>query len=76
MLKNSVFCNEFTNKLLVNLTNKKLILTGDVGLSVSSKLTAEYEYFENYSDVYDLAIKDNKNLLFIYRSDYRKISQR
>ena len=74
-----ITCEEIDEKKLANFLNglnKKLILTGDVGLSVSSKLTAEYEYFENYSDVYDLAIKDNKNLLFIYRSDYRKISQR
>ena len=74
-----ITCEEIDEEKLANYLNglnKKLILTGDVGLSISSKLTAEYEYFENYSDVYDLAIKDNKNLLFIYRSDYRKISQR
>lgn len=53
-----------------------LLLTGEVGLSISKKLTKEHKFYENYSDVYDLAIKNNKNLLFIYRSDYRKLSQR
>jgi hypothetical protein len=27
-------------------------------------------------EVYNKAITDNKNLLFIYRSDYSKVSQR
>ena len=53
-----------------------LIFTGDVGLSISEKITRPYIYIENYNDVYDLAVKNNKNLLFIYRSDYRKLSQR
>lgn len=63
--------SEFLNTLKCN-----LILTGDVGESISEKLTVDYEFYENPSDVYDLAIKNNKNLLFIYRSDYRKVSLR
>ena len=63
--------SEFLNKL-----NTPIILTGDLGLSISEKLSNNYEYLKNYSDVYDLAINNNKNLLFIYRSDYRKVSQR
>ena len=53
-----------------------LLLTGELGLSISKILTKEYKFYENYNDVYDLAIKNHKNLLFIYRSDYRKLSQR
>lgn len=53
-----------------------LILTGAVGLEISKKMTKKVKYMENYMETYDLAIKNNKNLLFIYRSDYRKISQR
>lgn len=56
--------------------NCKIILTGDVGKSISKKTSEKYPVIENYNDVYDMAIKDNKNLLFIYRSDYRKLSQR
>ncbi|MBR4446901.1 coenzyme F430 synthase [Methanobrevibacter sp.] len=74
-----ITCEEIDEEKLANYLNSldcDLILTGEVGLSISSKLTKKYEYYENYEDVYDLAIKNNKNLLFIYRSDYRKISQR
>ncbi len=53
-----------------------IILTGPVGSSIAEKMTKHYTYIENYGDVYDMAIKDKKNLLFIYRSDYRKLSQR
>ena len=53
-----------------------ILLTGDVGLAISEKMTKKVKHFKNYNDVYDLTIKNDKNLLFIYRSDYRKITQR
>ena len=56
--------------------NCKIILTGDVGESISQKMAKKCDVVRNYMDVYDIAIKDNRNLLFIYRSDYRKLSQR
>lgn len=74
-----ITCEEIDEEKLADYLNSidcDLLLTGEVGLSISSKLTKEYNYYENYLDVYDLATKNNKNLLFIYRSDYRKISQR
>ena len=54
----------------------EIMLTGDVGLSIREKMTKNLPFIEDYNDCYDLAIKNNKNLLFIYRSDYRKVSQR
>lgn len=63
--------SEFLNKL-----DKNIILTGDLGLSISKKLDKKCDYYKNYEDVYDLAVKNNKNLLFIYRSDYRNVSKR
>ncbi|WP_405268146.1 coenzyme F430 synthase [Methanobrevibacter sp.] len=60
----------------IDTLNCKIILTGDVGKSISKKTSEKYTVIENYNDVYDMAIRDNKNLLFIYRSDYRKLSQR
>ena len=54
----------------------KIILTGDVGESISHKMSKKCDIIKNYNDVYDIALKNNKNLLFIYRSDYRKLSQR
>jgi UDP-N-acetylmuramyl pentapeptide synthase len=74
-----ITCEEIDEEKLADYLNgidADIILTGDVGQSISSKLTRKYKYYENYADVYDLAITNNKNLLFIYRSDYRKLSQR
>lgn len=74
-----ITCEEINEEKLAEYLNGlecNLILTGEVGLSISKRLTREYDYHDNYRDAYDLAIKNNKNLLFIYRSDYRKLSQR
>ncbi len=74
-----ITCEEIDEEKLAEYLNGlecDLLLTGEVGLSISKRLTRKYDYHENYLDVYDLAIKNNKNLLFIYRSDYRKLSQR
>lgn len=74
-----ITCEEIDEEKLTNFLdtlNSDLILTGDLGASLNKKLSKKATYFENYEDVYELAIKDNKNLLFIYRSDYRKLSQR
>ena len=54
----------------------EVILTGDVGLSISKKMSNDCPVIEDYNKVYDIAVENNKNLLFIYRSDYRKLSQR
>ena len=54
----------------------EVILTGDVGLSISKKMSKDCPVIEDYTKVYDIAVENNKNLLFIYRSDYRKLSQR
>ena len=53
-----------------------IILTGNVGSSILAKLPKKVEFIENIDEIYNLAINDNKNLLFIYRSDYHKLSQR
>jgi len=74
-----ITCEEIDEEKLTKFLNtlkSDIILTGELGLSISKKLTAEFTYVENYKDVYDLAINNNKNLLFIYRSDYRKVSKR
>ena len=53
-----------------------IILTGDVGKSIHEKMSKEVLLIEDYDDCYACAIDENRNLLFIYRSDYRKLSQR
>ena len=74
-----ITCEEIDEEKLsdfLNTLNTDIILTGALGLSIEPKLTKKTTYFKNYSDVYDMAVNNNKNLLFIYRSDYRKVSQR
>ena len=74
-----ITCEEIDEEKLADYLNNietPIIFTGDVGLSISKKMTRKFQYLENYSEVYNLAMKNNKNLLFIYRSDYRKLSQR
>ena len=61
---------------LINTLNKNIILTGEVGKSILNKINRKVNFIEDYSAVYDFAIENNKNLLFIYRSDYRKLSKR
>ncbi len=63
--------SEFLEKL-----ENEVILTGPVGLSISKKLTKDHQFIKNPRDVYDLAVENRKNLLFIYRSDYRKVTFR
>lgn len=53
-----------------------IILTGEVGSSILSKMTRKADLIESVDDVYSLAAANKKNLLFIYRSDYQKLSQR
>ena len=74
-----ITCEEIDEEKLadfLNTINHEILLTGDVGSSIAAKLNINYTYYDNYADIYDLAVKNNKNLLFIYRSDYRKIQQR
>ena len=53
-----------------------VILTGDVGKSIHEKMSKDALFIEKPLECYDYVIGQNKNLLFIYRSDYRKLSQR
>lgn len=60
----------------LNTLESDIILTGDVGLSIAGKMSKKTEYFKDIDEVYNLATENGKNLLFIYRSDYHKVSQR
>ena len=61
---------------LINSLKKDIVLCGEVGGNIKKKITREIPYIRDYEQVYDTAIENKKNLLFIYRSDYRKLSKR
>ena len=61
---------------LIDTLDKEIILTGEVGKSILNKINEKVDFIEDYNAVYDFAIENNRNLLFIYRSDYRKLSKR
>ena len=74
-----ITCEEIDENLLSDYLNTlecDMILTGDVGKALLERMPGKAEYIRDYVDCYDYAINENRNLLFIYRSDYRKISQR
>ena len=74
-----ITCEEIDEDKLagfLNTLDKEIFLTGDVGYSIKSKVNENCRYNMNIFYVYDLAVEHDKNLLFIYRSDYRKFSLR
>lgn len=74
-----ITCEEIDEEKLagfLNTLDHDIILTGDVGHSLKSKLTKKTRFIESHADIYDMAINNDKNLLFIYRSDYREVSKR
>lgn len=75
--------SNYLNNYLTDNPNTKLILTDEVGKSLKEKLDLlndkdEYEimFIENYEEARNLAINENKNILFIYRSNYSQVSKR
>lgn len=72
--------SDFLNKLINNILkkNKKinLILTDELGKSIKTKLNHEIKFIKNPEDAQNIAINENKNILFIYRSNYSQLSKR
>ena len=74
-----ITCEEIDeDKVAKYLDNLKsdIILTGDVGLSIAARMSGKAECIHDAGEVYDMVLSNEKNLLFIYRSDYHKLSQR
>ena len=61
---------------LINNLDKDIILTGEVGQNILNNVDKKTRFIANPNKVYDFAVENNKNLLFIYRSDYKKLSKR
>ena len=61
---------------LIENDNIEIILTEEVGLSILNKINKKIDYFSNYEDALNSQIENNKNILLIYRSDYKKLNKR
>lgn len=75
--------SSYLDKYLTNNPNSNLVLTDELGKSIKDKLNKinkkkEYEisFIEDYNNALDFAIENNKNALFIYRSNYSQVSKR
>ena len=74
--------SKFLQEYLKNNPNTNLILTDELGKSLENKINAlnenkfRIEFIEDYQKAQDQAIANNKNILFIYRSNYSQVSKR
>ena len=74
-----ITCEEIDEDKVANFINNidyDIILTGEVGKSILNRINREIRFIDDYNSIYDLAMENNMNLLFIYRSDYKKLSKR
>jgi len=74
--------SKFLHEYLNHNPNTNLILTDELGKSLGNKINAlnenkfKIEYIEDYHEAQNQAIANNKNILFIYRSNYSQVSKR
>ena len=74
--------SKFLHEYLTHNPNINLILTDELGKSLENKINEmnenkfKMEYIEDYKEAQKRAIEDNKNILFIYRSNYSQVSKR
>ena len=73
---------KFLHEYLNNNPNTNLILTDELGKSLENKINSlnknkfKIEFIEDYQEAQNRAIENNKNVLFIYRSNYSQVSKR
>ena len=77
--------SDFLNAYMIENPDVNLILTDELGLSIKKKLdklnntnskNQIIKYIESYEEAQNKSIMENKNILFIYRSNYSQISKR
>ena len=74
--------SKFLHEYLINNPKTNLILTDELGKSLENKINAlnenkfKIEYIKDYQEAQNEAIENNKNILFIYRSNYSQVSKR
>ncbi|MBE6511655.1 MAG: coenzyme F430 synthase [Methanobrevibacter olleyae] len=81
--------SEFLQEYLIHNPNANLILTDELGKSLESKIRLlnnkddedaedrfKIEFIEDWEEAQNVAIDNNKNILFVYRSNYSQVSKR
>jgi UDP-N-acetylmuramyl pentapeptide synthase len=78
--------SKFLHEYLTNNPNTNLILTDELGKSLENKISSlndkddknrfKIKFIEDYQEAQNIAIDNNKNILFIYRSNYSQVSKR
>ena len=78
--------SKFLHEYLTHNPNTNLILTDELGKSSANKISSlngeeeenrfKMEFIEDYQEAQNIAIDNNKNILFIYRSNYSQVSKR
>ena len=78
--------SKFLHEYLTHNPNTNLILTDELGKSLENKISSlngegeenrfKMEFIEDYQEAQNIAIDNNKNILFIYRSNYSQVSKR
>ena len=78
--------SRFLHEYLTNNPKTNLILTDELGKSLENKISLlndenkengfKITFIEDYHEAQNLAIDNNKNILFIYRSNYSQVSKR
>lgn len=75
-----ITCEEIDEDKVAELLEERdslnLILTGAVGKSIGERLSRPAAFIESHEEAVRHALDERRNILFIYRSDYRKLSQR
>ncbi|MDR2966580.1 MAG: coenzyme F430 synthase [Methanobacteriaceae archaeon] len=78
-----ITCEEINEKdlaiLLNNYINEKninLILTDELGFGIKNRMKINVSHIENPIKAQKIAIENNKNVLFIYRSNYSQLNKR
>ena len=68
--------SKFLNNYLKDNKNLNLILTDELGESIKNKLDYDVKFIKDPEKAQEIAINENKNILFIYRSNYSQTSKR
>ncbi len=79
LLDNLLNDSDYKLKNNSNKNSKKkldLILTDDLGIEIEKKMLHNVEIIKNPIDAQKKVISNNKNILFIYRSNYSQINKR